>query len=752
MADVMRATTPINNRNIITPTKEHRDASALPFDFQDLSKIKTTNAQSEMLSQNNVLRENGSSATALFSMLRDPDVATSFLKNIFFLREIVGLMPLNNETQTEEMQQLLNRLILTPEEIPQEMINQENIATIFKGDLFDTLRKLLFSNGKSVSENIAEKFHQIPLAQIKDGGEQLSQSAQTQNNHPQQQTTQNAQNGQNSQPAQAQQTNQQTQNNPLMPQNTQTNQPMVEGFIAPQENQQPQNTAPQTNPDGQQQNFNNQQPQSTFNNVNQQPADGVFQNMQNPQAPQTQESMGNLQNPQGFQYPQQENMQNLNQQQQNVMQNQPQQPLENGQLPQQTVFNTPAQQPALNDNNNLPTDNNNQQNFNSVNNNQNQNIMQGTAQELNGQQRENINIFFKTATNIREEIPQLLENNILNEAPVVNPDKVVTQRDLQDSILNLLKAINTQQNRADVLDAVKNNLLYLKDSFPETSEYNKQLDTLVKSFEALMSGKLPKESFQQTKSQTLNLLDSLQNSVLYDENMAKTSGLAKYNLSRYNSNDNLITDAFSKLLQNVPDKELQQKLTNDLIRYFENEPLREASFESKTMSALAEILEKQAGNLEAKMLNADSIDKIVHGLLSSPSNFTPLLHYVIPVDNGQTQAMAEIWINPNGEEDVEGGVNSGKKMTHMLVVFEIDGIGKFETELYAEDKNITLSVMCPPEYVSNFKGVNGDIRRACESTGYRFKSIEITELKESRSLIDVFRSLPARRSGINVTI
>ena len=185
----------------------------------------------------NVLRENGSSATALFSMLRDPDVATSYLKNIFFLREIVGLMPLNNETQTEEMQQLLNRLILTPEEIPQEMINQENIATIFKGDLFDTLRKLLSANGKPVSENIAEKFNQIPLAQIKDGGELLKQNAtqqttQAQNSEQNQpaQTTQNTQNNQTAQNTQNAQ-NGQTQNNPVM-----TAQPMVEGFIAPKEN------------------------------------------------------------------------------------------------------------------------------------------------------------------------------------------------------------------------------------------------------------------------------------------------------------------------------------------------------------------------------------------------------------------------------------------------------------------------------------------------------------------------------------
>lgn len=752
MADILRATTPINNRNIITPTKEHRDASALPFDFQDLSKIKTTNAQSEMLGQNNVLRENGSSATALFSMLRDPDVATSYLKNIFFLREIVGLMPLNNETQTEEMQQLLNRLILTPEEIPQEMINQENIATIFKGDLFDTLRKLLSANGKPVSENIAEKLNQIPLAQIKDGGELLKQNAtqqttQAQNSEQNQpaQTTQNTQNNQNAQNTQNAQ-NGQTQNNPVM-----TAQPMVEGFIAPKENL-------QTNQPQEQLQNQNGQVQTNGENQNVTQNLKAVLNQQNPDMPQQlnglplpQQTDGNVavnQMPQNPQMPVNEQQTPVNEQQ-NVTQEQT-----NAQPKQYVVYE-----------NGVPVTKNAEETFIPW---QNQNTQTQQVQNpaLNNEQQQmptnpdNVEVFqyegnapVKANADSAVDVAKLLENiKSENTESIVNPEKVVSQRDLQDSVINLLKAINSQQSRADVLDGVKNNLLYLKESFPETSEYATQLDDLSKTLESLMAGKFPKSDYPQVKSQILNLLDSLQNSVLYDGEMDKTVGLAKYNLSRYNNNDNLVAEAFTKLLQNVPDKELQAKLTRDLVKYFETEPLREASYESKTMSALAEILEKQSENMEAKMLNADSIDKIVHGLLSSPSNFTPLLHYVIPVDNGQTQAMAEIWINPNGEEDVDGGANSGKKMTHMLVVFEIDGIGKFETELYAEDKNISLSVMCPPEYVSNYKGVNADIRRACESTGYRFKSIEISELKESRSLIDVFRSLPARRSGINVTI
>ena len=331
MADIMRATTPINNRNIITPTKEHRDASALPFDFQDLSKIKTTNAQSEMLGQNNVLRENGSSATALFSMLRDPEVATSFLKNIFFLREIVGLMPLNNETQTEEMQQLLNRLILSPEEIAQEMINQENIATIFKGDLFDTLRRLLSANGKSVSQNILEKYSQVPLAQLNDGGELQKALANQQSNQ-----TQNANQPQQGQPQQAQQTQQNQQTQQQLPQMTaennqspipanQTVQPMIEGFIAPQENLQTEQQNPQLFPN---QNGENQtaQNENALNNQNFLDVQKLFANHNTQQNQNVTENVTDGQNTlQQPQQPQQTEQANQAQPQATTPQPQPQQ-------------------------------------------------------------------------------------------------------------------------------------------------------------------------------------------------------------------------------------------------------------------------------------------------------------------------------------------------------------------------------------------------------------------------------------------
>lgn len=625
MADVMRAATPINNRNIIQPAKEHRDVSTAPMDFQDISKVKSTLSQSETLGQNNVLRENGSS-TVLYSLLQDPDVASSFLKNIFFLREIVGLMPLNNETQTEEMQQLMDRLILSPEEIPQEMQNQENISTIFKGKLFDTLRQILQTNGKSVSENIFQKVYTSPAPSSPQPSENVPASKPLTQSQMQNETFENTEN------IQAQ---------------VKSNEILSENLSTPPQGENIQQTSDSLPPSN----------ELKDNNTELSPSDDLTKN------------------------------------------------------PTETVSDDKAT--AF---------------FNLVNEN----------------------------PNIPDEMKKFSTSKLVKEAFANNTE--TSQKEVQDSVINLLKSISLQENKGDFLDAVKNNLLFLKESFPENSEFSQSLGSLAKAFGEMSEDETTRGAFKNLKLSTLGLMENLKTSVLYNAEIDKTASLVKYNLSRYNDNDNLVAESFSKLLTKIPDEKLKAKLTNDLVEYLETAEKSKGTQGSKTMSALADILQKQSENAETKMLNSDSIDKIVHGLLSSPSNFTPLLHYVVPVDDGKTQAMAEIWINPNGQEDIENvdaidkKTKSAKKLTHMLVVFEIEKIGKFEAELFAEDKSLTLLIFCPEEHLSAFKNVNADIRRACENTGYRFRNIEISKMKASRSLMDVFGSLPARRSGINVTI
>ncbi|MGD9559151.1 MAG: antitoxin, partial [Oscillospiraceae bacterium] len=332
-----------------------------------------------------------------------------------------------------------------------------------------------------------------------------------------------------------------------------------------------------------------------------------------------------------------------------------------------------------------------------------------------------------------------------------------------------LKSLNAAMGRRDVLDSVANNLSFLADRLSASQTLSERLDALIG---ALRQPDAP-EKFQALKAEIFTLLKDIQGSVLYTPQMEKTLPLVVYNLSRYNDNDDFMPDALRLLLSTMDGdaakEALVDKLQTFLARILPQQPnaaeqvgallsdgaraARAAEDDSQVMEVLAKIIGRQAKSEDIQLLSGDKLEKIIHSLLSSPSNFTPLLHYIVPVEYMDLQAFAEIWIDPNAPPPDEGKKNAeAGGATHMLLVFDVDGIGRFETELYVVGKRIALNLLCPPAYTEAFKGIGAAIRQAVASTGYSFESINIDRLERTHSLMEVFRDLPHKRMGIDVKI
>ena len=88
----------------------------------------------------------------------------------------------------------------------------------------------------------------------------------------------------------------------------------------------------------------------------------------------------------------------------------------------------------------------------------------------------------------------------------------------------------------------------------------------------------------------------------------------------------------------------------------------------------------------------------------------------------------------------------------MLLSFEIASIGRFELELFVREKTIDFSLYCPPAYTAVYGGMEGELRRCADQTDYRIGEVRIDRLERPRSLMDVFKSLPYKRTGVDVKI
>ena len=323
----------------------------------------------------------------------------------------------------------------------------------------------------------------------------------------------------------------------------------------------------------------------------------------------------------------------------------------------------------------------------------------------------------------------------------------------------LLKGLNAAMGRRDALDSVANNLAFLADGVASSPRLSEDLEGLIG---ALRAPDAPAR-FPELKQQVLAMLKDVQNSILFTPKMEKILPLVVYNLSRFNDNQDFLPDALNQLLaamDNGDDKSLLlQQLKTYVDRYLAgdsaggSQKARAAEDDSLVMSTIAKIIGRQVQSEELTLLNGEQVEKIVHSLLSSPCNFTPLLHFVVPVEYQDLRAFAEIWIDPNAEEET-GARNTGGTADnlHMLMVFDVDGVGRFESELYVQGKRIAMNLMCPPAYLDDFKGVGADIRKAVAEIGYSFETINIGKLERTHSLMEIFTSLPRKRTGIDVTI
>ncbi len=472
MADMLRVTSPINNKNMIHQATDPRNIGNVEFNMQDTSRVSKSMPDSALLQQNNGFIEDGA-PKLLLDMLKDPAVTVSFLKNIFTLKEMITLMPLNNKPLTEEMQLLFDGLMLTSgnvEDIAQEMKNQENNATAFRGQLFDFLR--------------------------------------------------------------------------------------------------------------------------------------------------------------------------------------------------------------------------------------------GVASE--------------------------------NKSP-----------EMRNAIASLLKSICCQGSRDEILTSIENGLRYLADGFEGSASLTTRLNELADKFKNRDESNF---DFNTLKKEVAALMDDSEKSILFSEKLSKMVSIVRYNLTRYNSNSDFLNDAARNLLRLLSGREDKSNFVKLLNEFNNFEGKSESIESSKVMDSLVKLISKQADASDTQMVNSEKIEKILESLLSSPCNFTPLLHFVIPLEEMDMRAFAEIWIN-NEEEEDEKKKNSGiKSNTHMLIVFDIESIGQFEMELFVSGKDISMSLLCPEEYYEYYKDINKSFSECIKFSEYRFKDIRIDKTHGSRSLIEVFKSLPYKRTGVNVRI
>lgn len=167
-----------------------------------------------------------------------------------------------------------------------------------------------------------------------------------------------------------------------------------------------------------------------------------------------------------------------------------------------------------------------------------------------------------------------------------------------------------------------------------------------------------------------------------------------------------------------------------------------------TMENMLDFLIKNINDPSLKSLSDMSRPDMIQGLLSAPGVFTPLLHFLVPLNLDGMKAFGELWADPDADRDPE----TGERDNHLFLCFEIEEAGYFEMELYARAKNVSVALMCPAGTERTYLPLKETIPEIASACGYSADRMMIEPLKRRRDLTNVFPKLNDRRSGLNVRI
>ncbi len=345
---------------------------------------------------------------------------------------------------------------------------------------------------------------------------------------------------------------------------------------------------------------------------------------------------------------------------------------------------------------------------------------------------------------------------------------------MRDAVAQLIKAFSGELGKTEVMRSISNNLFFIGASQQPLKSLSEQFIRLAGEFQK------PGANFETLKNEVLALLKQQETSLLNSPSIQKLSAMLVYNLSRYQTNADYLPDAvakFATLLERDGASALAQ--LKQLITGVENPQLRStlsellsatrpnyteflrillsnmdqtqqlANSSSRVMDALTEIITKEGRLSDLQLISDHRINDIISSLLSSPCNYTPLLHMVFPLEFLDMRSFAEMWIDNSYES---GGEGDEKDTQHVLIAFDIEGIGAFETELFAEGRELKILLLCPEEHVDAFASLKRVLPGIVSKSGYRLTDCYISELVRGRSLMEVFRDLPQRRMGLNVKV
>lgn len=164
-----------------------------------------------------------------------------------------------------------------------------------------------------------------------------------------------------------------------------------------------------------------------------------------------------------------------------------------------------------------------------------------------------------------------------------------------------------------------------------------------------------------------------------------------------------LVDYLNEILREMPDIpqrdtlfEFFTNIVNEMAQRKELPPSSNIPSAPSTLDKLTDFIGKNINHEAIQSLDDFNASNLLQSLLNAPGVFTPLAHYILPLQIEDTKAFGELWVD--NDENNPNNTPVGQKNYHLFLTFDVESIGRFEVDMYALGENINLSLLYPEKF------------------------------------------------------
>ncbi len=218
-----------------------------------------------------------------------------------------------------------------------------------------------------------------------------------------------------------------------------------------------------------------------------------------------------------------------------------------------------------------------------------------------------------------------------------------------------------------------------------------------------------------------------------------------------------LIDKLNEVLRSMPDIPLRERLYGVFVEVIDKMSVKNELPQhgvrppvSSTLDSLTDFIQENINHPALKSLDSFNAANLLQSLLNAPGVFTPLAHYILPLDCNGTKAFGELWVD--NDENNPNNTPGTQRNYHLFLTFDVESIGRFELDMYALGEEVNIALLYPPRFEKQIEPMKDRVNKIVRSCGYSTRAFETAPLKKPHNLVEIFPKITDKRTTLNTRV